>query len=139
MFNDSNGDSLQNHGESIVTGVTVYIDTNGNKKLDASELHTTTNSAGYWVIGDLPAGKTYTVRVVDPTGFIQTNPTGSGAHVVTLQNGQTADNLLFGIRPATVVINSQTRTAGSQTAATCHRSIQPTKSACSTPPPASST
>ncbi|HWE03552.1 MAG TPA: SdrD B-like domain-containing protein [Tepidisphaeraceae bacterium] len=111
VFNDSNGDASQNHGEGIVSGVTVYLDANGNKKLDSGEMHTTTNSTGYWVIGDLPPGKTYTVRVVTPTGDIQTDPKTNGAHVATLQKGQTADNLLFGVRPATVVFNSQSRSA----------------------------
>jgi hypothetical protein len=114
VFNDANGDGSQNHGEGVASGVTVYIDTNGDKKLDGSELHTTTNSSGYWVIGDLPPGKKYTARVVPPTGDIQTDPTANSGRSATLQAGQTADLLMFGIRPSSYIITSIERSYGAE-------------------------
>ena len=89
--------------EPFLKGVTVYLDKNGNMKLSSGETSKTTDSNGFWVIGDLSAG-TYTARF-DPKGnyssYLQTQPSSNGGFKVTLAKGQTGDNLLFGIyKPA---------------------------------------
>ncbi len=112
VYDDANNDGARDNGEGVLAGVTVYLDANGDKKLDDGELSTTTNSAGYFVIGDLPAGA-YTVRVQpqgEYAGYVQTEPAGNSGYTVKPQKGQTADNLLVGIaKPASVVLVSESR------------------------------
>jgi SdrD B-like domain len=112
-YNDLNHNGIRDNGEPILSGVTVYLDKNGNNTLDSGELFTTTNSIGYWVIGDLPAG-TYTARFAPKdvySTFVQTQPANNGGNTATLAKGQIADNLLFGIyKPAPIVFNAETRT-----------------------------
>ena len=108
VYNDTNKDFTHESGEAYRSGVTVFLDTNGNGKLDAGEASTTTNSVGYFVIGDLATGKTYTVAV-DLTGskagsyagWVQTQPLDA-EYQKTLQNGQTFDNLMLGIHAPAV-------------------------------------
>jgi large repetitive protein len=64
VWNDLDGDGIQDAGENGLAGVDVFIDTNGNGIKDASERGTTTDSNGAYIIAGLRAG-TYTVRV-DP-------------------------------------------------------------------------
>jgi hypothetical protein len=114
VYDDANSNGAQDGGEGFLAGVTVYLDKNADGKLDDGEASTTTNSFGYFVIGDLPAGS-YTVRVQPQgayAGYVQTQPAGNGGYAVKLQKGQTADNLLFGIaKPtsSTVVLLSESR------------------------------
>ena len=114
VYDDANENGTRDSGEGVLAGVTVYLDKNGDGKLDDGEPSTTTNSFGYFVIGDLPAGP-YTVRVQPQgtyAGYVQTQPAGNGGYAVKLQKGQTADNLLFGIaKPgsSTVVLVSESR------------------------------
>ena len=111
-YDDLNGDGKRQSNEPFLKGVTVYLDKNGDKKLSSGEASTTTDSNGFWVIGDLSAG-TYTARF-DAKGtyssYLQTQPSSNGGEKVTLSKGQTGDSLLFGIyKPAAVKFNSESR------------------------------
>jgi hypothetical protein len=46
VFNDINANTHRDSGETGIPTVTVYLDTNNNKKLDASEKRTTTDANG---------------------------------------------------------------------------------------------
>jgi hypothetical protein len=95
VFNDINANTHRDSGETGIPTVTVYLDTNNNKKLDASEKRTTTDANGNFKFTSLSAGS-YIVRQIVPAGMAQTVPThGYGVHV-TLQNGQTIQNRSFG-------------------------------------------
>lgn len=111
VFNDSNGDGLWTKGEPVVVGATVFLDPYGTGQFEPNDPHATTNASGYWVIGDMAPGYNYTAHVIPPAGDIQTAPANNGGYETQLQAGQTADNLNFGVRPATVVFNSIQRTA----------------------------
>lgn len=72
VWNDVDGDGVQDAGESAISGVRVYLDINGNGLFDpATEPSDVTDAAGLYLIGDLVPG-TYTARV-----DISTLPAGS--------------------------------------------------------------
>lgn len=62
------------NGEAPFAGWTVFLDTNGNGRIDGREATTTTNSDGVYSFANLPGG-TYNVAVAPPTSsFGQTSP-----------------------------------------------------------------
>ena len=75
VWNDLNGDGVQDAGEPGLSGMTVYLDLNGNGVLDGGEPFDTTDASGAYDITDLATG-IYTVRVdaaTVPTGFVLTS------------------------------------------------------------------
>ncbi|QOV89027.1 SdrD B-like domain-containing protein [Humisphaera borealis] len=87
-FNDYNGDGIRQSGEAGLSGVTLYLDANGNNLKDTGEITTLTDASGGYAFVNVAAG-TYSVREVAPTGWIRTtaNP---GAIVVALAGGTIA-------------------------------------------------
>ena len=63
VFNDVDADGKQDNGENAEAGQTVFIDTNGNGKLDAGEYSTTTDASGKYTFSNI-GPDTYEVRVV---------------------------------------------------------------------------
>src|SRR5436189_31299 len=95
VFNDLNSNGHRDAGEAGLSRVTVYLDKNNNKKLDAAEKSTTTDTAGNFGFSKLAAGS-YIVRQIVPAGMSQTIPThGYGIHL-TLTSGQIIKNRFFG-------------------------------------------
>ena len=76
VWNDLNGDGVQDQGETGIPDVRIYADINGNGVLDpATEPSATTDSSGAYAIGNLVPG-TYTARVNTatlPVGMVQTH------------------------------------------------------------------
>ena len=66
VFNDINTNGHRDSGESGIATVTVYLDTNNNKKLDASEKRTATDANGneLWK-ADVDAGSMTLVKDID--------------------------------------------------------------------------
>lgn len=87
-FNDLDADSIWDAGEAGLSGVTIYLDTNGNNQLDAGEMSALTNLNGQFSFTGLLPG-TFTVREVLQTGWNQTFPVAglSGEQTVTLGVG----------------------------------------------------
>lgn len=81
VFNDTNGDGLQQSNEAALAGLTVYVDSNGNSQRDSSEVSTTTDADGHYLFTDLVGGN-YQVRVQPRVGFL------SGAKVNAVVVGQ---------------------------------------------------
>ncbi|MCC6578802.1 MAG: PD40 domain-containing protein, partial [Phycisphaeraceae bacterium] len=73
VWNDLNGDNIQNPDESGLAGVTVFIDDNDNKLWDVGEVTRTTDADGVYVFASLHAG-TYAIGTVIPDGYQQTYP-----------------------------------------------------------------
>jgi fimbrial isopeptide formation D2 family protein/uncharacterized repeat protein (TIGR01451 family) len=74
VWNDRNGDGLQDPDEPGLEGVVVYLDLDGNGARDATDPSAVTDADGRYAIGGLPQGN-YTVRVDEetiPQGFVQT-------------------------------------------------------------------
>ena len=108
VWADSNGNGIQDDGETGIAGVTVQLlDADGNPVKDAqgNPITTTTDSNGAYSFTDLPLG-TYTVKFTDPNGrpFTQQHAGGDGAKdsdvdpsngvsgPVTLTSDQPVDN-----------------------------------------------
>lgn len=101
VFRDSDNDGIFDVGEGGIAGVKVYLDLNGNDRLDAGEPTSTTGSTGRYSLSGLTAGD-YAVRIIPPAGLARTLPS-SGRHVVKLGAGKTAAGKYFGLIAATQI------------------------------------
>jgi len=115
VWNDLDGDGVQESFEPGVSGVRVYVDSNDSGTYNAGEPTATTASDGTYHIADLVVG-TYTARVDTatlPVGLAQTydlNGALDHAAIVTLTSGQIRTDVDFGYRSSTVcVIRGQVR------------------------------
>lgn len=77
VFNDTNGDGVRQPAEAAIANAVVFIDANGNGKLDAGEQTTHTAADGTYDFAGLAPG-TYHIAVVPNTGFVVTAPTAAG-------------------------------------------------------------
>ena len=95
VFNDVDGDGVQDPGESGLSGRVVFDDTNNNFVRDAYEPWVKTNSSGAY---SLPyrGPWAHTIRTETPNGLRQTAPFDLQPHVVTLAPGEQAVNKSFG-------------------------------------------
>jgi subtilase family serine protease len=94
VYVDANSNGKFDSTEKTLAGVTVFIDTNHDGKLDDGEESTTTNSSGYYYLGLTTAG-TFRVAEVLPTGYHLTIPTVDYYDVV-LKGGWNVKNQDFG-------------------------------------------
>ena len=83
-FEDLDGDGTWDSNETGLAGWTIFLDTNGNRQLDAGEESTTTDANGEYVFNNLDPG-TYNVAEVLQSGWEQTlpdptNPIGSESY-----------------------------------------------------------
>ena len=91
-FEDTNGNGVQDAGETGLAGVTIFLDANNNGTFDVGERLTTTDANGNYVFLNVGIG-VYRVREVQQPGFTQTsvNPapifTVSGANVTGVSFG----------------------------------------------------
>ena len=104
VWNDANGNSVQDAGEGNLANVRVYIDSNNNNAYDAGEPTATTNGSGIYTIGNLAAG-TYNVRVdasTLPANYVQTYDLNGGLDheaSVALASVRARTDVDFGYRP----------------------------------------
>lgn len=111
VWNDLDADGVQDGGESGISGVRVYLDTNGNGIFDsASEPSAMTNASGAYSIGNLLPG-TFTARI-DPStlsaGFVQTHDLVGGldhAATFSLSSTQARTDIDFGYTQQVVIGN----------------------------------
>jgi protocatechuate 3,4-dioxygenase beta subunit len=84
-WDDADGDGVFDTRESLVAGVTIFLDSNSNGSLDNGELTQVTDEHGaYEFTGLLP--DVYLVREVVPNGFEQTFPRPSDSLSQVLSN-----------------------------------------------------
>ena len=92
VFEDTNGNGVQDDGEQGIAGITVTL-----TLPDGSTQTTTTNGAGAYLFDELPAGN-YTVEVGDgPTGSTLTT---AGSFNISLDEGEEDLTADFGFEPA---------------------------------------
>ncbi len=94
VFADGDGDGTEDGTDAGLSGVTVYVDANGNGTNDDG-LSTVTAADGSYTIADVPAGS-YAVRDVLPTGATQSVPT-AGSYTVAVTAGAAASVGPFGV------------------------------------------
>ena len=70
VFDDLNGDGVQDDGEAGLAGVTVFLDLNHDGTLDPGDPTAITNANGDFAFANLAAG-TYVVSQVLPSGWAQ--------------------------------------------------------------------
>jgi len=73
-------------GHHRLAGVTIYLDTNDNGRLDLGEPSMVTDKLGEYHFSNLPAG-TYYVREVEQPGWVEEYP-ASGSYTINLAAGQ---------------------------------------------------
>jgi hypothetical protein len=95
VYNDADGDGIQDPGELGVANRVVYHDTNNNFVRDGHEPYVKTNSSGAYTLPYRPAG-THTIRTEVPNGLRQTSPVDLQPHFATLATGQQVVNRSFG-------------------------------------------
>ncbi len=93
-WNDLNGDGIRDQGEPPLEGIWIYLDLDGDKRLDIGEPADKTKLDGSYRITPPSAG-TYTVREVLDPGYVQTFP-ASGEHVVSYDGSTFLVGLDFG-------------------------------------------
>ncbi|MEZ6091828.1 MAG: SdrD B-like domain-containing protein [Pirellulaceae bacterium] len=96
VWNDLNGDGVQDSDEPGIAGVTVFIDDNNNGAFDDGELAETTDANGAYDFVDLAAGA-YVIRVdlaTAPVGYTLT--TDNSPLLVNLTAGEDFDEADFG-------------------------------------------
>jgi len=105
VWNDTNGDGVQDAGESGINGVRVFIDENSNNIYDVGEPTDVTAGGGLYSIGNLPA-RTYRVLVATSSlpagGYIPTYDLDGvldNETSVTVTAGQTLTDVDFGYQP----------------------------------------
>ncbi|CAD5959145.1 SdrD B-like domain-containing protein [Planktothrix agardhii] len=72
-FSDNNGNALLDAGEAPLPGWTIFIDANGNGRLEATEAAAVTGADGRYSFANVPVGN-YTLREVQQPGWTQTTP-----------------------------------------------------------------
>jgi hypothetical protein len=97
VWKDLDGDGVRDGNEPPLSGITVYIDTNGDDQFGVSEPAAVTATNGSFAIGGVPSGS-FAVRAVVQPGWVQTSPTGDGEYVVNFANQLQVTDLDFGIR-----------------------------------------
>ena len=95
VFNDLNSNGKRDSDETGLAKVTVYLDVNNNKKIDANEKSTTTDGAGNFSFANVAPGA-YIVRQIMPIGMSQTTPVQSFGIHLTIKSGQSFKNQFFG-------------------------------------------
>ncbi|MFM7072577.1 MAG: Ig-like domain-containing protein [Planctomycetota bacterium] len=96
-FNDLDRDGIRDANEFGVGGFTMYVDLNGNDKIDIGEPAANTDAFGNYTIESKVFG-TFAIREVSLTGWTQTFPGASAGfeHTVSLVSGQTRTDINFG-------------------------------------------
>lgn len=96
VFNDLDSNGSFTAGDSLMSGIRVWIDLDLDGVFDASEPNKITNQWGYYEFNNLAAG-TYRIMAEAPTGYYVAAPS-VGYHTVALAAGQTIGSRMFGLR-----------------------------------------
>lgn len=84
VFEDLNGNGIQDDGERGLAGQVVFLDLNDNGALDPWEPSMVTDSHGGYLFGGLPLTQHHVRQDLRPLRLRQTVPENNAAHVVNL-------------------------------------------------------
>ena len=96
-WSDTNGNGIHDTGEPGIGGFWIYVDLDGDDRIDIGEPGAITAADGSYSLNP-PASGTYAIREVLPPGYIQTYPVG-GEHIVNF-NGTPLRGIDFMNQPA---------------------------------------
>ncbi|MDZ4848571.1 MAG: Ig-like domain-containing protein [Pirellulaceae bacterium] len=96
-WSDTNGNGIRDAGEPGMGGFWIYVDLDGDDRIDLGEPSAVTAADGSYSLNP-PTTGFYAIREVVPPGFIQTFPIG-GEHLVTF-NGTPLRGIDFGNQSA---------------------------------------
>lgn len=102
---DVNGNGIRDAGEPGLAGVYIYVDLDGDNRIDVGEPQAITIADGSYTLTP-PTSGIFAIREVVSPGFIQTFPGGPGAlpdqqeHGVNFSSGVPLRGLDFGNQPA---------------------------------------
>lgn len=91
-WNDVNGNGLRDPGEGVISGVRMYLDLDGDGRIDIGEPSAKTDSFGNYSL-TFPGPGTYKIREVVEPGFVQTFPNAAAnfEHTVVLSGNPAID------------------------------------------------
>ncbi len=91
-WNDVNGNGVRDIYEPPIEGVWIYIDQDGDNRIDLGEPATQTAADGTYTL-HFPGAGTYTIREVLQTGFVQTypGPAADDEHTIVLTGDPALD------------------------------------------------
>lgn len=102
VYNDLNVNGVRDPGEPGLSGYTLYLDANGNGRLDAGETTATSNNSGDYTFLSLPASTSFTVGLVPSALGRQTGPAPvpPGTYMATIGTDpyQQVDGQDFGVQ-----------------------------------------
>ncbi len=84
-YEDLNGNGRRDPNESGMADWTIYIDLDGDLRLDGQEPKTVTDAEGNWTIGGLKRGR-YFVREIQPDGYLCTEPSLGWLDLIEVTN-----------------------------------------------------
>jgi hypothetical protein len=97
VFKDTNGNGIQDAGETGLAGVEIYADLGDVGYFVTGDPATTTSATGGYTLLGLAPGS-YVIRQVQPSGYVQTAPGSGFGHHVTV-SAQDLTGVNFGDKP----------------------------------------
>jgi hypothetical protein len=100
-WSDTNGNGIRDNGEPGLGGLWVYVDLDGDDRIDIGEPSAKTNDDGSYNLTP-PTSGTFAIREVVPPGYVQTYPNAAAnfEHVVTFNGTTPLRGIDFGNLPA---------------------------------------
>jgi len=98
IFNDVNGDNIQEASEPPLAGWTVFLDSNDNGVLDPGEMSVNANVEGDYVFNDVPAGTYHVDEILQP-GWLAIS---KATRTATITGGATVTRNFASALPATI-------------------------------------
>lgn len=96
VWNDANGNALRETTEGPMAGVWVYLDLDGDDRIDLNEPSAISKADGSYSL-PFPGPGTYTIREVLEPGYVQTYPgKNTQEHVVTFDGSTPVSGMDFG-------------------------------------------
>lgn len=99
VWNDANGNGIRDTGESPMPGIWVYIDLDGDDRIDLNEPSAISKTDGSYNL-TFPGAGTYTIRQVLEPGYIQTYPGFAGEHTLPYDGVHPITGQDFGVQIA---------------------------------------
>jgi hypothetical protein len=96
VYVDADRDGVKDSGEAGIADVVVYVDSNNNKVLDASEARTVADSTGAYRFGAVPLSSDVIVRQIAPSGYQQLAPANGFGRHANISTPKTVNGLDFG-------------------------------------------